>query len=67
MPFFVLSTGLEFEFELFGVGVLYSFFIGNLFLLKLLRIFSLALRNNSVLLRKDLFSIGNLALAIPFN
>ena len=37
------------------VGILFGFFVGNLLLLKLLRIFSLELRNNSAFFKKDLF------------
>ena len=39
-----------------GAGIV--FFIGNILILKLLRIFSLALRNNPMLFRKDLFSLS---------
>ena len=48
-----------------GVGVLY--FIGNILLLKLLILFSLAQRDNPMLFRKDLFSTGFTPLSIPFN
>ena len=50
-------------------GVEFSswFFIGNIFLLKLLKIFSLARRNNLPFFRKDLFSTGILPLPVFLN
>ena len=41
-----------------GGGILSRSWIVNILLLRLLRIFSLASKNNLRLLRKDLFSIG---------
>ena len=48
-----------------GARIFSGFFVGNILLLKLLRIFSLALRNNPAFFRKDLFSTGNLPLYWP--
>ena len=50
-----------------GWGVLSRLIIGKVLILKLLRIFSLALGNRAMLFSKDLFSIAVLPLLIPLD
>ena len=49
------------------VRVLPRVFFGNFLLLKLLRMFFLVLENNPNVLKKDLFSVGILAVLVPLN
>ena len=48
-------------------GILSRFFIGSILLLKILILFSLALKNNLVLFRKDLFLTVILPFSIPIS
>ena len=50
-----------------GVGISFGISIRNILLLKLSRMFSLALRNNPAFFRRDLFSVVWLSLLISFN
>ena len=50
-----------------GWGILSRLIIGKVLILKLLRIFSLALGNRAMLFSKDLFSIAVLPLLIPLD
>lgn len=49
------------------LGFYLDFFFGNCLLLKLLRMFFLVLENNPNVLKKDLFSVGILAVLVPLN